>query len=632
MCGVTGVIDLRGAPVPMRALQLMTEAIAHRGPDGEGHWIKDNVGIGHRRLSIIDPSDAGRQPMFDKQGRYVLAYNGELYNYMELKKELEHIGHNFVSQTDTEVFLTALVQWGTKALFRFNGMFAFALWDQKEQKLLLARDRYGVKPLYYAIQGNTFSFGSEQKAITAYPGFSKTLDKAALLQYFTFQNIFTNQTLIEDIKLLPAGHFGLLDVSSGSWMTEQYWDYHFSQPKHAVDEREYTEELSRLMDQAVSRQLISDVELGSYLSGGIDSGSISALASKKLSNLKTFTIGFDLKSASGPELDYDERKPAMAVSRALNTDHREMILGAADMERSLPALVHHLEEPRLGQSYPNYYAAKLASEHVKVVLSGTGGDELFGGYPWRYFQTASSKNFEHYVDEYYLYWQRLVSNSELRNLFSPVWEEVKDVWTRDIFSEVFSRHENELDSPEDFVNHSLYFEAKTFLHGLFVVEDKLSMAHGLETRVPFMDNDLVEFAMACPVGMKLDLGVGPGRLDENDLSKKAETLSPQAKNGKLILRRSSEKLLPKAIFEAKKQGFSAPDASWFREESSNFVKKKTDSLAEKNNSIFCRPSIKNLTSEHLLGNRNRRLLIWSFLSVENYLENTVLSERGSANK
>lgn len=625
MCGITGIIDFSGSPVSKQTLQHMTDAIAHRGPDGEGHWMRGNVGIGHRRLSIVDPSSAGHQPMSDRQGRYVLSYNGELYNFRELKKELQHLGYNFISQTDTEVVLTALVHWGTKALLRFNGMFAFALWDQKKQKLLLARDRYGVKPLYFAKQGPIFSFGSEQKAIIAGPGFSKSLDKAALLQYFTFQNIFTDQTLIEDIKLLPAGNFGVLDAISGSWKTEQYWDYHFSQPEHRVDEREYAEELSRLMDQAVSRQLIGDVELGSYLSGGIDSGSISAIASRKLANLKTFTIGFDLSSASGSELEYDERKSARAVSKILNTQHHEKVLRNGDMERSLPALMHHLEEPRLGQSYPNYLAAELASKHVKVVLSGAGGDELFGGYPWRYFRGDLSKNFDNYVDEYYAYWQRLVSNSELRELFSPIWEQVKDVWTRDIFKEVFSTQESTFESAEDYINNSLYFEAKTFLHGLFVVEDKLSMAHGLETRVPFMDNDLVEFAMSCPVGTKLDLGVNRLRPDENELSKKLVKQSSGRGNGKLVLRRSSETLLPREIFEAKKQGFSGPDASWFRKESLQFVEESIGSLAQNSHSIFSREALEKLTSEHLLGKKNRRLLIWSFLSIENYLSDQVFS-------
>ena len=620
MCGVTGLIHLNGESASREVLQMMTDAISHRGPDGEGHWIENNVGIGHRRLSIIDPSPAGHQPMIYSNERYILSYNGELYNYKELKEELVSLGYAFKTETDTEVFLTALVHWGTDSLLKFNGMFAFALWDRKQQRLLLARDRYGVKPLYYARQGKTFSFGSEQKAITAQPRFQNNLNKPALLEYFTFQNILTNQTLLEGVSLFPAGHFGILDARSGSWKTEAYWDYHFREPDHPVDEREYTEELLRLLEQAVKRQLISDVEVGSYLSGGIDSGTITALASRQIPNLKTFTIGFDLSSASGLELAFDERSKAEEMSGQFRTEHYEMVLKAGDMERSLPRLTHHLEEPRLGQSYPNYFAAKLASKHVKVVLSGAGGDELFGGYPWRYFRGANSKNFEEYIDEYYLYWQRLASNTELRELFAPIWEEVRTVWTRDIFSDVFSTHENKLETPEDYINHSLYFEAKSFLHGLFVVEDKLSMAYGLETRVPFMDNDLVDFAMKCPVSLKLRSAMGDfPKVDENQLAEKMMAASQHRDDGKMLLRLAAKDLLPKRVRSARKQGFSAPDASWFKGESLEFVKSTLLSPGSLVGEIMDRNVVNKIVQEHLSGKRNRRLFIWSMLSLENVL-------------
>ena len=211
-----------------------------------------------------------------------------------------------------------------------------------------------------------------------------------------------------------------------------------------------------------------------------------------------------MSSASGIELGFDERAEAEAISAKFRTEQYEMVLKSGDMERCLPKLAWHLEEPRVGQSYPNYYAANLASKFVKVVLSGSGGDELFGGYPWRYYRAADSKSFNEFIDNYYMYWQRLVDNSQLHKMFGPISKEVEGVWTRDIFSEVFVSQNTELHTPDDYINHSLYFEAKTFLHGLFVVEDKLSMAHSLESRVPFMDNDLVDFAMRCPVSLKLN--------------------------------------------------------------------------------------------------------------------------------
>ena len=231
-------------------------------------------------------------------------------------------------------------------------------------------------------------------------------------------------------------------------------------------EQEYYEELDFLFKQAVKRQLVSDVPVGAYLSGGIDSGAITAIAAKQLPWMTSFTCGFDLHSASGIELGFDEREKAEYMSYLFKTEHYEMILKAGDMERVMPKLIHHLEEPRVGQSYPNYYIAQLASKFVKVVLAGTGGDEFFGGYPWRYYRAVVNDNFEDYIDKYYLFWQRLIPNKSIKKVFAPVWDEVKHIWTRDIFRDVFKRHAGTLEKPEDYVNHSLYFEAKTFLHGL----------------------------------------------------------------------------------------------------------------------------------------------------------------------
>ena len=554
--------------------------------------------------------------------RYVLSYNGEIYNYREIRTELEALGYWFRSQTDSEVVLNALAHWGPDALLKFNGMFGLALWDRKERTLLLARDRYGIKPLYYARQGQCFAFGSEQKAITAQPAFIRELNKKALLEYFTFQNIFTDQTLLEEVHLLPAGHYAKLHVASGKWSQHQYWDYRFCEPDHQADKQEYIEELDRLFKQAVNRQLVSDVDLGAYLSGGMDSGSITAIAAQQFPYLKTFTCGFDLSSASGIELGFDERVKAEAMSAKFKTEHYEMVLKAGDMERCLPKLAWHLEEPRVGQSYPNFYAAKLASKFVKVVLSGNGGDELFGGYPWRYYRGANSQSFEHYIDEYYLYWQRLVSNSELKKMFAPIWADVDQVWTRDIFRDIFANHDNELRRPEDYINHSLYFEAKTFLHGLFVIEDKLSMAHSLESRVPFMDNDLVDFAMKCPVSLKLNNLAEVVRLNENEPGKKTSLYYQKTNDGKQILRDVMSRYIPDEITRSEKQGFSSPDASWFKGESIDFVKKK---LYKKDAQIFNfldRNTITNLLDEHLKGQKNRRLLVWSLLNIETLLSDT----------
>ena len=622
MCGITGLIDLNNSPVSSHVVKGMTDALIHRGPDDEGQWVEKNVGIGHRRLSILDLSQAGRQPMISANDRFVLSYNGEVYNFKQLRRELEGKGHEFRSQTDSEVVLNALSEWGAQALIRFNGMFALAFWDRKERTLLLARDRYGIKPLYISQQGNIFSFGSEQKAILKSPGFNQKLDKPALLEYFTFQNIFSDRTLLEDIQLLPSGNYATLDLNSSkpALRYTQYWDYDFNEDSEIVSENEYLEELDRLFKQAVNRQLVSDVELGAYLSGGLDSGSITAVAAQELPYIKSFTCGFDLSSASGLELTYDERKKSEFMSYLFKTEHYEMVLKAGDMERAIPNLTWHLEEPRVGQSYPNYYAAQLASKFVKVVLSGTGGDEIFGGYPWRYYRAAKNDSFDNYVDRYYSFWQRLLPDEYISKVFRPVKQEIAGVNPKEIFRNVFSSHATKLSKPEDYINHSMYFEAKTFLHGLLIVEDKLSMAHGLENRVPFLDNDLVDFGMKLPVKYKLGNLGEVARLNENDPGDKQNKYFSKTKDGKLLLRKMMGRYIPKSISEGVKQGFSAPDASWFKGESITYVKNR---LYDRDAAIYeymDRKTIKKLVGEHLDGKQNRRLLIWSLLNFEQWCE------------
>jgi asparagine synthase (glutamine-hydrolysing) len=620
MCGIAGIFNLNGGPVSPVFLRKMTDAISHRGPDGEGFYIDSFVGLGHRRLSIIDLSSLGHQPMQSADSQVTISYNGEVYNYQELRVELEAQGYAFKSHTDTEVVLNAWLMWGPECVHKLNGMFAFAVWDKRDQTLYLARDRYGIKPLYYGSWGSTFLFGSEQKAILAHPESKKEIDKEALLEYFTFQNIFTNKTLLQNIKLLPAASIAKISLgSTKDIQIHQYWDYRFREPDVKNDPEEYIEELDRLMRQAVSRQLVSDVELGSYLSGGMDSGTITALASRELPYIKTFTCGFDLSSISGLELSFDEREKSEAMSAKFKTEHYEMVLKSGDMVRVMPKLVRHIEEPRVGQSYPNFYVAQLASKFVKVALSGTGGDELFGGYPWRYYRASTATSFQDYIDKYYLYWQRLIPNSLIKKVFSPIWSDVDSVWTRDIFRDVFLTHDNELEKPEDYINHSLYFEAKTFLHGLFLVEDKLSMAHGLETRVPFMDNDLVDFAMSCPVSLKLNNLQEVIRLNENEPGQKSSKYFQKTNDGKQILRTVMSRYIPDEITKGEKQGFSAPDASWFRGESIDYVKNTLLTTTPKYSQYLDEAVVANLLSEHLEGRENRRLLIWSLLYFENWL-------------
>ena len=620
MCGIAGVVSLSGRPVSGDVLPKMAAAVAHRGPDGQGVWSEGPVGLAHRRLAVIDPTPRAAQPMITADGRHVLTYNGEVYNFRDLRSELESLGEVFRTESDVEVVLTALVRWGLSAVERFNGMFALALWDRERRQLQLARDRYGIKPLYWTRRGDLLVFGSEVKSILAHPFCDAQIDVEALFEYMTFQNLFTDRTLFRDIRLVPPATVVEIDVggSRSDPTVRRYWDFDFREPDSRRDDGEYAEELEELFNRAVTRQLVSDVEVGSYLSGGLDSSGVTAVASRNLPWMRTFTCGFDLHSASGLELGFDEREAAEHLSYLFRTEHYEMVLKAGDMERVMPRLAWHLEEPRVGQSYPNFYVAQLASKFVKVVLAGTGGDELFGGYPWRYYRAVVNDNFEQYVDKYYDYWHRLVPNTELVEIFQPVWSEVENVWTRDIFREVFAHHAERLTRPEDYVNHSLYLEARTFLHGLLVVEDKLSMAHGLETRVPFLDNDLVDFAMRLPVHLKLGKLTEVVRLNENEPGDKTRRYFERTRDGKLLLRRVLGRLVPEQVTTAVKQGFSAPDSSWFKGESLDYVRRVVFDDRAMIFDVFDREAVRRLVNEHLDGKANRRLLIWSLLNLEEW--------------
>jgi len=661
MCGIAGFLSLTNPSTNVNYLKPMVDKISHRGPDDAGylcfhtgsrhnrnisfyHNLTDNefkniedmlpviesssvqrelhnhdydLCMGHRRLSIIDVSYAGHQPMSDLSKNIWITYNGEIYNFKELRNELVKLGHRFKSNTDTEVIIYSYIEWGINCVKKFNGMFAFSLYDNYKKKFYLARDRYGIKPVYYHITSeNTLVYASEIKSILEYKDYKSEIDKEALLEYFTFQNIFTNKTLHKDIQILEAGHYFEINLLSKEIEKIQYWDFDFSESENVKDEREYTEELDRLLTQAVTRQLVSDVPVGSYLSGGMDSGSITAIASKHFQQsndyLKTFTVGFDLSSASGMELSFDERAKAEYMSYKFQTEHYEMVLKSGDMERCMHDFAYHLEEPRVGQSYPNYYAAKLASKFVKVVLSGVGGDELFAGYPWRYYKAANNDNYDDYIDKYYSFWQRLINNKDIKKVFGPIANDVSNVWTRDIFSNVFKTPVKN-QTPEEYINHSLYFEAKTFLHGLLVVEDKLSMAHSLETRVPFLDNDLVDFAQKVPVRLKLGNLSNIIKMDENELEKLQKT-----NDGKVLLRKSMGKYLPEDIHNAVKKGFSSPDNSWFKGDSIEHVREKLFNNEASIYNYLDKESTQKLINEHLSGEQNRRLFIWSLLNFEEW--------------
>ncbi|HWC27188.1 MAG TPA: asparagine synthase (glutamine-hydrolyzing) [Solirubrobacteraceae bacterium] len=620
MCGIAGILTRPGDVVHEGVLRLMNEAISHRGPDDAGTHIDGPAGLANRRLAVIDVTPAGHQPMRTPNGRYTIAYNGEIYNFMDLRDELRRDGDRFRSHTDTEVVLRAYREWGPRCVERFNGMFAFAIWDRDERTLFLARDRYGIKPLYWTVAAGELLFASEIKSFLQHPGFRARVSPEHLLEYFTFQNLFTDGTLFAGVRMFPPGCHALLRPGDGEVRPVRYWDWEFADPDGAAtgSDAEYREELDRLFRRAVQRQLVADVPVGSHLSGGMDSGSLTALAARELPYLATFTVGFDMTSAGGLEMGADERAKAEAMSYVFKTEHFESVLKAGDMERCLPSLVWHLEDLRVGQSYPNWYVARLASKFVTVVLSGSGGDELFGGYPWRYYRAVVNDDFDDYIAKYYGFWHRLVPDAHRAALFRPeLWRQLDGVRTQDIFRAVFRDGEAPR-SPQDYVNHSLYLEAKTFLHGLLVVEDKLSMAHSLETRVPFLDNDLVDFALRVPVRLKLRDLDRVVELDENEPGNKPERFFRRTRDGKLILRQVMARHVPETVTDRVKQGFSGPDASWFRGDSIDYVRDVLFDPGAKLYEFFSPEGVRTLVEQHLDGRENRRLLLWSLLSFEHW--------------
>jgi asparagine synthase (glutamine-hydrolysing) len=627
MCGIAGVCNRNGDPVNPGLLKRMTDRIAHRGPDGEGHYTAGPVGLGHRRLAIIDLSPSGHQPMANETGDVVITFNGEIYNFQKLRVELEAKGHQFHSRTDTEVIVHAYEEWGEDCVSRFDGMFAFAIWDQPRRRLFLARDRFGVKPLYWCWQRDTLVFASEIKAILEHPEISAQVCYPALNEYFTFQNIFTDLTLFQGIRLLPAGSTLTLDCRAEAGPVQRcYWDYPLSGEAPAASEEECVERLYHLFVQAVTRQLVSDVPVGAYLSGGMDSGSITAVAGRHLTRLMTFTGGFDLTSASGMELHFDERRTAEVLANLFKTEHYEVVMHAGDMEWVLPQLIWHLEDLRVGQCYPNYYVARLASRFVKVVLSGTGGDELFGGYPWRYYRGLNSAGADDYFRRYYRSWQRLVPDEDKQRLFTPATRRaLSDHSPFEVFRGVFPGQCAGFRHNEEYVAASLYFELKTFLHGLLVVEDKLSMAHSLETRVPFLDNELVDFAMRLPVRYKLRNLDQPVRIDEN-VPGKRQIYEFQTSDGKAALRQAMGRLIPPEISGRHKQGFSAPDASWFRGESIDYINRLLRDPKARIYDFVTPGYVREILDQHCSGTVNRRLLIWSLLSLEWWVRRCLAKE------
>jgi asparagine synthase (glutamine-hydrolysing) len=582
MCGICGLYTSSGSlPDAEGDMARMLMAIRHRGPDAQGAHVESQVALGAARLAIIDLA-GGDQPIYSEDRAICLVYNGEIYNYREHQRRLSSRGHVLASESDSEILAHLYEDHGIDFVSQLDGMFAFALWDTRQQALYLVRDRFGVKPLYYRWSEGTLVFGSEVKALLASGRVSPSLDLGALVELLTFQNVISNRSLFEGVRLLPAGSILRLDATGAR--TSSYWKAE-PRPDRRAKGPEAVALTSERFSQAVTNQLVADVEVASYLSGGLDTGAIAAVAVDELPRLTTFSTGFDVSSAEGMEAGFDERADAAALAGLLGTHHHELLLDAQDMEMVVPRLVRHIEEPRMSFSYPNYLTAGMASRWVKVALSGTGGDELFGGYPWRY----SMANEADPIERYFAFWNRLLNAAELKEALSDrILVDLDLDRPRVIFDRYLAESEG-----LPVLDRMLHFEFCTFLRGLLLIEDKLSMAHSLEVRVPFLDNELVDFAMTVPADVKLRGG-----------------------QSKRLFREAMIGMLPENVRNRDKTGFTPPQAAWFRHEQIGYTERLLLSDRAQGRGLWRADFLRRTLEEHRAGKKDRRLLLWTMICLE----------------
>jgi asparagine synthase (glutamine-hydrolysing) len=553
MCGICAIVgphsDQHGI-----ALQQMTAALAHRGPDANGRLLLPNCGLGHTRLSIIDLS-TGAQPMSDFTGRYAITFNGEIYNYRELRAELLKSGHAFNTTSDTEVIMAAFAEWGTECVQRFRGMFAFAIWDTREQTLFAARDLLGEKPLYYCETGKGLVLGSEMKSVLASGLVAAQLDLRSVDAFLAFGYIPPDRTIYSNVKVLPPGHY--LQWSASGTRIQRYWYPKFEPGQMSLDDAAVR--LRELLTQAVHRQMVADVPVGAFLSGGHDSSTIVALMAQQTNlPVKTFSVGFG-KYIN--ELPY-----AREVARQYSTEHHDIDLGEPAVAELLERMATIYDEPFRDPSHiPTYLISQYARQFVKVVLTGDGADELFGGYAWYPLMAKSTE-----VSGNWLKWfvvrgaSRLIGNRwrtlELYSHAMGIALRHPDTWDRYVTEQTIKVEQRRswwgeraiatgsywpdeyFRPPQDTrgMNEVLYFDLVSFLPGDILVKvDRAAMANGLETRAPFLDRDLVEFALSLPAALKV---------------RDAET--------KVLFKQALKQYWPSSLHRRGKQGFAPPYQTW----------------------------------------------------------------------
>ncbi|PYU96293.1 MAG: asparagine synthase (glutamine-hydrolyzing) [Acidobacteria bacterium] len=618
MCGIAGVIyDDRSRAVQPEELKRMSDTLTHRGPDDEGFFVDQNVGLAMRRLNVIDLV-TGHQPISNEDGSVWIVFNGEIYNFPELRRELESKGHRFSTNTDTETIVHAYEEYGEDCVKKLNGMFAFAIWDQRLRKLMLARDRLGVKPVYYFLNERALVFGSEPKAVIEHPEVPAALDLEALDSFLTFEYVPAPLSIFQGVKKLPAGH--VLVKQNGKVSIRRYWEIPYTERQ--TSEEDLCQELGELLQDSVSRRLLSDVPLGAFLSGGIDSSTIVCLMAQAMNRpVKTFSIGFDDPS-------YNETQYARIVAQRFGTDHHELII-KPDVVNLVQHLVGFLSEPLADVSvFPTYLVSQLARRNVTVVLSGDGGDELFAGYEWyvadkiaRYYQKLPGALRRRWIP---LLMNCIPPSSQKKGAVNKLKRFVEGSalpaslrhfrWstfmTEDKKSQLYSEElrgsAGGLDTCSRFVAYldavkeadplwrAQFADIKTYLvDNILAKVDRMSMANSLEARTPFLDYRVVEFAAGVPSHLKLN-----------------------GFQSKYLLKRCMAGKLPNEILHRKKEGFSIPIKNWLKKELRPLMEDVLSEQRIKREGLFNAPYIEKLKADHLKGAANNSHQLWPLIVFE----------------
>ena len=642
MCGICGEIDFDHKGIKPEVIKRMCEVLAHRGPDDEGMvFIKGGqyaevkksstlfkgengfeVGLGHRRLSIIDLSETGHQPMCNEDASVWIVFNGEIYNFQEIKERLEKKGHLFKSKSDTEVILHSYEEWGVECLSHFRGMFAFAIWDSRLQQLFMARDRLGEKPLVYFRQNGHFAFASEIKALLQVPDVERKVNDTAIHHYLTYQYVPSPDTIFEGMQKLPPAHY-LLYGRDGNLKIERYWKLHFNSTHQTYpDLQELNDRIRTELEESVRLRLISDVPLGAFLSGGVDSSLIVGMMAKLSGRpVKTFSIGFE-------EKDFDELAYAKLVSKHFSTDHHEFIVKPNAIE-ILPKLVWYYNEPFADASaIPTYYVAKMTKDFVKVVLTGDAGDENFAGYP-RYLRSKWVALFTKIPEKLRkelmpalvrrfssLHWREktlnrladfmeLLSHDQARNYAEQIKifnaKEKNDIYTKEMAHYVakvdsldFLSEKYEEIETDNLLDKLLYLDINSYLpEDLLVKMDIATMANSLEARVPFLDHKLMEVVAGIPSHFKLKGSIS-----------------------KFILKKTFSDFLPEAVLKRKKMGFGVPISRWIKNELRDYVYEVLLDRKTLNRGYFKKEGIERLLEEHIASRYDHSAKIWALLFLE----------------